>query len=89
MQKTNKHYNSPMRKTLSLILSALMLTLSACKRDATGDGTHYFRVLEKRVYDEVLYDPNTMVMYAHSFYGGYIVLVDSTGKPLTWKGGDR
>ena len=50
-----------------------------------------FVIIEDNIHWRVVYDRETLVMYAVSSetynYGTFTLLVDAEGKPLKWKGG--
>lgn len=80
-----------MKKIALILISAI--TLSCCSNKGTNETkTDRFVTVETHrlgYLSQIVYDRNTMVLYAYTHDGGFTLLVDSTGKPLTWKGDNQ
>ena len=84
-----------MKKILISVLAVFMLVgLSGCARTKTNEyniqETSRFVIVEDGATWNVVYDKETKVMYAVSsgLYncGNFVMMVDSDGKPLIYKG---
>lgn len=78
-----------MKKIALILLSAITLL---CCSETNEMKTDRFVIVETHKLGycpQIVYDRNTMVLYAYTHDGGFTLLVDSTGKPLTWKGDNQ
>jgi len=76
-----------------IALLILAVTLCGCAATATVQAPaaeSRFVIVEKTGFWEVVYDKETLVMYAVSWgtynYGTFTPLYDTNGSPLLWKG---
>ena len=88
-----------MNKFFAVLIFAAF-AIASCQTPAREKGVNTnaesrFVVVEKNYSWQVVYDKETMVMYAVSDggsgynYGNFTLLVDADGKPLLWKGGNN
>ena len=78
------------------ILTIIAIMFCACATPERADNSHSisrFVVVEEAYRWKVVYDKETLVMYAVSDgaynIGTFTLLVDAEGKPLKWKGGEK
>lgn len=85
-----------MKKTLCIILIALMMSLCGCEASQVPevpmvDGS-MFIVVEDGTFYEVVYHNSTKVMYVVSKgycnVGSFTVMLNPDGTPMLWKGAD-
>lgn len=86
-----------MNKFFAVLIFATFV-ITSCQTPARDKGVNTnaksrFVVVEKSWSWQVVYDKETLVMYAvaNRAYnrGNFTLLVDSDGKPLLWKGGNN
>lgn len=86
-----------MNKIFAVFIFAAFV-IASCQTPALDKGVKTndksrFVVVEKCWSWQVVYDKETLVMYAVSDggynNGNFTLLVESDGKPLLWKGGER
>ena len=82
-----------MKKTLCIILLALMMTLCGCEASQVPEKplveNSMFIVVEEGTFYKVAYHKSTKVMYAISYgycnVGTFTVMLNPDGTPMIWK----